>query len=298
MRIAVVDLGSNSFRMLIADCNEGRREIIRRELETTRLGEGVDENGVIAPAAMKRAEKVLAGFAETIVTYNVDKVIAAGTSALRDVNNPEGVVKLVQDKLNTELAILSGRQEAFLVYRGVSGEFSDEDILLFDVGGGSTEIICENYFLSLDLGAVRMMERCLENPSSELKENDLLTLRRVTQEIFNQYLSLGTESERMVGVGGTVTTLAAIAIGLDQYISSRIHKYKLKTEVINQIIDRLAVIKFDERKGIPGLPAERADIIVPGAVIVSEIMNIFEYKSFTVSDRGLLFGLLEEAVVE
>ncbi|MFW5996250.1 MAG: Ppx/GppA family phosphatase [Halanaerobiaceae bacterium] len=298
VRIAAIDLGSNSFRMIIADCNDGKRKVLVSDIVTTRLGEGVDENAVIAPTALKRSEAALAGFTEKIVNLGVDKVIVAGTSALREVKNSGKVVNLVREKLAVELTILSGEEEAQLIYRGVKSDFPEGEIIIFDVGGGSTEIIEKSSFLSLELGAVRMMERYLNTPESPLKASELIELKKAVREILDLHLSPAVEFETIVGVGGTVTTLVAVKLGLNEYIPERIHGQKLDLKSLNRIIRRLASMSIVRRRNISGLPEDRADIIVPGAVIVGEIMDFYSCRTLTVSDRGLLFGLLDVAAVE
>ena len=297
MKIAGIDMGTNTFRLLIAEYNNNCINELKKQLITVRLGEGVDENAYLSPEAVKRAERAVTRFKNIINKYEVDDVTIVGTSALRDVSNKEDFIEKIKRNTGYEMKILTGEEEAQLVYKGVKKDLCGRDILLIDIGGGSTELIFNDKFLSLNIGAVRLTERYIEDPfqviSEEEKKNIMCEVKRKIKS--NGKYFLDRSPEKLAGVGGTITTMAAVDMELTEYIPEKIHQYVLTADEIGVKINRFASMKFEKRKNITGLPESRADIITTGALILKGILDMFCLKKITVSDHGLLYGVIQDS---
>jgi len=282
--------------MLIVDQCQGRYQEIKQALVTTRLGEGVAESGILKGEAIKRTLKAIMGFLQEMKEAGVDKISLVGTSALREVSNADILLdKLKQNGLN--LKIISGQEEARLVLKGVSLELENYNLLIIDIGGGSTEFIWRDKnqinYQSLKLGAVRLTEMFLSYPERPLIENELNILEKYISSVLKE-LNYQGNNLSAIGVGGTITTLTAIDLGLKVYDHNQIHRHRLKYSLVKKILTQLSEQTLIERQNVLGLEPERADIIIAGTVILKVIMEQFSLQEITCSEQGLLYGIVSE----
>ncbi len=296
MRAAAVDIGTNSCRLLIAEKKSDESfDILIRKLEITRLGEGVDQNKILKEKAVNRVFDVLKKYKEIADEFHVNTIRVVGTSALRDVENSYLLTDKISD-LGLELEIISGEKEAELNYLGAVSDLED-DFLLVDIGGGSTEFIWSDSsqinFRSLDLGCVRMTEKFISNPKEKISLTEINQIKNYVDNLLAKKLELDKKF-KVKGVGGTITTLAAVKLALEVYDSSKIENLKLKYSELEKIMNRLSKLELDERKKIKGLQPKRADIIVSGLIILMTIMKYINSQELYVSDHDLLYGLLKE----
>jgi exopolyphosphatase/guanosine-5'-triphosphate,3'-diphosphate pyrophosphatase len=296
LRAAAIDIGTNSCRLLIGErSGEESFDILTRELEITRLGEGVDQNKKLTKNAVERVFKALKKFRTIIDRYQVKKIRVIGTSALRDVDNSYLLTDRLQE-LNFKLEIISGKKEAELNYAGAVSNL-EEDFLLIDIGGGSTEFIwseaSEIKFKSLDIGCVRMTEKFVSNPEAEFAVNSANRIRNYVGDLLAAELDFNKKF-KILGVGGTITTLAAIKLNLEVYDSCRIENLKITKTELGKIICNLSKLNLNEREKIKGLQPQRADIIIAGLIILKSILDYVDSKLLSVSDHDLLHGLIKE----
>jgi exopolyphosphatase/guanosine-5'-triphosphate,3'-diphosphate pyrophosphatase len=287
MRVAVVDLGTNSTRLLVAEVDDGRVEEVARHTQITRLGEGVDERRKLLPLPIARVRNVLADYRRELEELGAERVLAIGTSAVRDAENGEAFLGEVEWSYGFATRLLSGGDEAQLTRRGVAnGGELDEDTLVLDVGGGSTELITARERTSLDVGSVRLTERHLhaDPPTDEELEVAARAVRDRLPPL---------QPDSAIGVAGTITTLAALELG--GYDPERVHRYRLSREAVGAQLDRLASLPLSQRRELPGLEPERAPVIVAGAVIVREVLDRYGLAGLEVSERDILHGAALEA---
>ena len=302
-RFAAIDIGTNTILLLIAELEtDGSFQVLDDRAEITRLGAGVDRARQIGPEGERRSLEVLKSYLETCRSLGVDEIAAVGTSALRDARNT-GVFKTrLKRELGLDLRVLSGEEEASYSYLAVQSGLAlgEEEVLVVDVGGGSTELIwgkggALHRSISLDLGSVRLTERFLLSDPVREEECARLTtaIDRELQPLLVDW-GVGGGFHAIVGIAGTFTTLAAIAKGLRRYSHSEVHGSCLsRAEVARQV--RLFKGKtLAERKEIPGLEAKRADVILAGALLIERVMALFRVDQVTVSDQGIRYGLLHE----
>jgi len=285
VKFAAVDIGTNSCRLLIAEIDENRRLIpIKRGLMQTRLGQGLSSDGSINDEAVKRAIVCMTQFAQLISEYEVTLMRAVATSAVREANNQEDFLQTMLQYFAGPIDIIDGEQEALLTYRGVKqGLKMVQYPVVIDPGGGSTEIILDNeatFLKSLPLGAVRATE---SNMSQKDMEKILMEGMGDIGELIGHPL---------VFVGGTATSLAAIKLKLTTYTPELIHGQILSIKEVKLLCDRLFAASLEQRKSIPGLQPERADILPQGARIVSLIMSFLGAEEMTVSESDLLEGVI------
>jgi exopolyphosphatase / guanosine-5'-triphosphate,3'-diphosphate pyrophosphatase len=287
MRVGVVDLGTNSTRLLVAEVDDGHVEEIARHTQITRLGEGVDERRKLLPLPIARVRNVLADYRRELEELGAERVLAIGTSAIRDAENGEAFLGEVEWSYGFATRLLNGSDEAQLTRRGVAnGRELGDDTLVLDVGGGSTELITARERTSLDVGSVRLTERHLHSdpPTDEELE---AAARAVRDEL--PFL----EPDGAIGVAGTITTLAALELG--GYDPHRVHGYRLSREGVGAQLDRLASLPLAQRRELAGLEPERAPVIVSGAVIVREVLDRYGLAGLEVSERDILHGAALEA---
>ncbi|OPX84473.1 MAG: Guanosine-5'-triphosphate,3'-diphosphate pyrophosphatase [Pelotomaculum sp. PtaB.Bin104] len=286
-RIAAIDIGTNSTRLLVADVSGGSIKPLETRLRNTRLGQGIS-GGVLTPAAMERTLDTIDYYQKVAALMGANVVIAAATSAVRDARNRDTFLSMARERLGLNIMVLSGEEEAFLSYQGVlSGLLLDRMLtVVVDVGGGSTELIWHKEgrlaYLSVNAGALRMTEA----GANESQITAILgpALAKVRQSPVNG----------LVGVGGTITTLAAVDQGLSVYDPLHIHGYRLTASAVQHIISKLKSMDIEKRKNVPGLQPERADIIVAGVEIVKTIMEGLGQKQMLVSECSILSGLILE----
>jgi exopolyphosphatase / guanosine-5'-triphosphate,3'-diphosphate pyrophosphatase len=294
MRVGVVDLGTNSTRLLVADVVDGRVDEVARRLTITRLGEGVDERCKLLPLPIARVRNVLADYRRELDELGAERVLAVGTSAIRDAENGEAFLGEVEWSYGFSTRLLSGQDEAELTFRGVANDRAlDAETLVLDVGGGSTELIAGgpegvDARVSLDLGCVRLTERHLRSDRPTREELD-----RCAGEVHDALPELAPAAA--IGVAGTITTLAALALGLEAYDPERIHGHRISAQAVEQQLERLASLPVAERRELPALEPERAPVIVAGAVIVREVLGRYDLAGLEASERDILHGAALEA---
>lgn len=284
-RYAAVDVGTNSTRLLIADIEAGRLVPVHRRLEITRLGQGLGLcRNKLDPAAVSRTAAVLEVFSTVIAAYQADGIRAVATSAVRDAENAPEFTNLIRERTGLRLEVISGEEEAFLSYLGATAGFASSNLAVVDIGGGSTELIWaasgKPVCRSLDLGAVRLTEQGMTLPET------LADLERVFREIALE------PGPNLVGVGGTITTLAAIDQRLSVYDPGKTHGYFLSRQAAENLLAFLSSLTLAERRRVPGLQPERADIIVAGTVILVALLQGFRSSGITVSEADILHGLI------
>jgi exopolyphosphatase/guanosine-5'-triphosphate,3'-diphosphate pyrophosphatase len=282
MRVGVVDLGTNSTRLLVADVDDGHVEEIERRTDITRLGEGVDERRQLLPLPIARVRNVLSDYRRELDKQGAERVLAIGTSAVRDAENGEAFLGEVEWSYGWKTRLLTGEEEANLTCKGVAnGRPLGDSTVIVDVGGGSTELITAARCVSLDIGSVRLTERFLRSdpPAREELEASAAEVRAALPDL---------EPTNAIGVAGTITSLAALE--LSHYDPEKIHGRRLSREEVEAQLDRLASVPLEERRKLPGLEPERAPVIVAGAVIVDEVLKRYELWGLKVSERDLLHG--------
>jgi exopolyphosphatase / guanosine-5'-triphosphate,3'-diphosphate pyrophosphatase len=287
MRVAVVDLGTNSTRLLVADVDDGRVEEVSRRTEITRLGEGVDERRKLLPLPIARVRNVLTEYRRELEGLGAERTLAVGTSAIRDAENGEAFLGEVEWSYGFKTRLLSGEEEAELTRRGVAGGRELEPgTLVLDVGGGSTELIADGARTSIDLGSVRLTERFLHSdpPTREELEAAAGAVRDALPDL---------EPAQAIGVAGTITTLAALELG--EYDPERVHGYRISRGAVDAQLERLASLPLAERRELPGLEPERAPVIVAGAVIVREVLDRYGLDCLEASERDILHGAALDA---
>jgi exopolyphosphatase/guanosine-5'-triphosphate,3'-diphosphate pyrophosphatase len=289
MRVGVVDLGTNSTRLLVAEVDDGRVHEVARHTVITRLGEGVDERRKLLPLPVARVRNALSDFRRELDELEAERVLAIGTSAVRDAENGEAFLGEVEWSYGFATRLVSGEQEAELTRRGVAnGRELGEDVLVLDVGGGSTELITARVRVSLDLGSVRLTERYLHGDPPTREELDAAAhaVREALPEL---------APREVIGVAGTITSLAALELG--GYDPERVHGHRLSRDAVEAQLERLASVPLAERRELAGLEPERAPVIVGGALIVREALARYGLTGLEVSERDLLHGAAVEAAL-
>jgi exopolyphosphatase / guanosine-5'-triphosphate,3'-diphosphate pyrophosphatase len=287
MRVGVVDLGTNSTRLLVADVDDGRVEEVARRLTLTSLGEGVDERRKLLPLPIARVRNALSEYRRELEQAGAERTLAIGTSAIRDAENGEAFLGEIEWSYGFSTRLLSGEEEGELTRRGVAGERELEPgTLVLDVGGGSTELIVDGSRTSLDLGCVRLTERFLASDPPTRHELDAAAAQ--VREALP-----GLEPKRAIGVAGTVTTLAALELG--GYDLERVHGHRSSRDEIEAQLERLASLPLPVRRELPGLEPDRAPVIIAGAIIVREVLDRYGLDELRVSERDILHGAALEA---
>jgi exopolyphosphatase / guanosine-5'-triphosphate,3'-diphosphate pyrophosphatase len=274
MIVGAVDLGTNTTRLLVGRIEDGRIEELHRETRITRLGEGVDARGRLLPVPIARVRNALSDYRRTAESLGAERTLLVATSAVRDAENGEAFLGEIEWSYGFVTRLLSGDEEAELTKRGV-GELAP-GTLLVDIGGGSTELVLDGFNTSLPLGSVRFTERHGDDaPASIAAALALLP---------------DLEPQEAVGVAATITSLAALDLGLEQYDRERVHGHLLTREGARAQLDRLAALPLAERRRVPALDPERAPVIVAGAAILLSILDAYGLEAIRVSERDLLDG--------
>jgi exopolyphosphatase / guanosine-5'-triphosphate,3'-diphosphate pyrophosphatase len=291
MRVAAVDLGTHTTRLLVADVVDGRLDEVERRLVFTKLGEGVDERRRLLPLPIARVRNCLSDYRRRIEGLGAERTLAVGTSAIRDAENGEAFLGEVEWSYGFTTRLLTGEEEGLLSFRGAtSGRDLDEDTLVIDIGGGSTELVSGDGFrLSTDLGSIRLTDRFLHTDPPTRAELDACAAHvRAT-------LPPALAPSHAIGVAGTVTTLAALDLGLDQYDSERVQGHRIPAAAATRLLEILAELPLEQRKRIPALEPERAPVIVAGALILRELLEWTGLDAIEASERDLLHGAALEA---
>jgi len=304
-RAAFLDIGTNTILCLIAELSGGGRLTILDDLaEISRLGEGVDRSGRIGADGERRSVEVLRNYLELCKRLGVGEIIAVGTSALRDANNSVEVRARFKKELALEVRVISGDEEAAYSFLAVQKglRFPGEELLVIDIGGGSTEFIRGNELgvsqtLSVNIGSVRLTERFLR--SDPVREDECAAM---IAAIDQEFIPLrGRRLDRasaltLVGIAGTFTTLAAVEKKLARYSHAEVHGSTLALSEVRRQVRLFQEKAVAERKTIPGLEPKRADVILAGAYLIERIMTLFRAERVIVSDQGVRYGLLHERI--
>jgi len=298
VRIAVVDLGTNTTRLLVADVVDGRVEEVIRRNTVTRLGEKVDSGGELIEPAMQRVFEAVAGYREAIDELQAERTVAVATSAVRDASNGDYFQDQLRERFDIEARIISGDEEARLTFAGATSERSPDGdpLLVLDIGGGSTEFVVgipgeePGFHVSTQAGSVRQTERHIDSDPPDPSEVEELAadVRGIIEAQVPADVRSGVRDG--VAVAGTPTSLAAIDQRLDPYDSAKVHGYRLELEACEQILGMLAALPEPERRKVIGLHPDRAPTIVAGAVILVESVRAFGLDSIEVGEHDILYG--------
>jgi exopolyphosphatase/guanosine-5'-triphosphate,3'-diphosphate pyrophosphatase len=299
MRVAAVDLGTNSTRLLVADVHDGRLDELVRRLEITRLGEGVDTRRRLLPAPIARVRNVLSDFRREAEELGAERTLAIATSAVRDAENGEAFLGEIEWSYGFSTRLLSGHDEAQLTFRGISaGRGIDTETLIVDIGGGSTELVAGGpggvrFHDSLDLGCVRLTERFLH--SDPPSETELGECGDAVRSLLAKRVPVDVRPATSIGVAGTITSLAALDLGLSEYDPEQVHGHRLSRASVEEQLERLASLPLAQRREVPALEPDRAPVIVAGAVILREVLHHFGLEEIEASERDILDGAALEA---
>ncbi|MHB1845629.1 MAG: Ppx/GppA phosphatase family protein [Deltaproteobacteria bacterium] len=296
MRLAAIDVGTNSVLLTVADARGGALEPVCERAEITRLGQGVDATGRLSEAGLARTVEVLARFAEEARALGAERLGCVATSAARDASNGGDFLNRVR-ALGLDPEIISGDREAALVFRAASAEpFGRGPLCVLDIGGGSTEIVYGegaeiSFHSSLQLGSVRLTERLVHGDPPTPHEK-----LQVAQAIEAGLSAIPPPPPgcRLVGVAGTLTTLSTLAQGLPAYDAARVHGAVLSLADLSALSARLWSMEVASRRKLPGLQPLRADVLPVGASIALGVLFRLRLPELTVSDRGVRWGLLRE----
>jgi exopolyphosphatase/guanosine-5'-triphosphate,3'-diphosphate pyrophosphatase len=297
--VAAIDCGTNSTRLLVAD--ENGRELIRL-MRITRLGQGVDRENRLAPEAITRTVDVLREYRRSMDGFGVGRVRMVATSAVRDAENGAVFTDAAREAVGTAPEVLSGLEEGKLAYRGASADLSpfEGDTLVVDIGGGSTEITLGRggsvSSVSLQLGCVRLTERFLtgdpptpdEVVATRIAIADALTWG---EQRMPDLLTLATR-RRLVGLAGTVSTLASLKLGMATYDVERLHHTTISLKEVVDLCDTLASLSAAQRSGLVGMVPGREDVILGGALVLEVVAARYQCPEVIVSERDILDGIV------
>ncbi|CAN5427855.1 Ppx/GppA phosphatase family protein [soil metagenome] len=300
-RVAGIDCGTNSIRLLVADpADGGGLRDVHREMRVVRLGEGVDGTGMLSAQALERTRLALADYADVIASLGARHVRMVATSASRDARNAAEFVTMVLHTLGVEPEVISGTEEAALSFIGAIGGLpgAADPLLVADIGGGSTELVLGSpatelvtASFSMDVGCVRMTERHLhDDPPTESQIAATVDDRRAAIQLASEHVPV-SDAAAFVGVAGTVTTIAAIALGLPAYDPDAIHGSVLSAAQVDEVTDRLLGMSRSERAAMPVMHPGRVDVIGGGALVLRTLMREIGVGSVIVSEHDILDGI-------
>jgi exopolyphosphatase/guanosine-5'-triphosphate,3'-diphosphate pyrophosphatase len=297
MRVAVVDIGTNSTRLLVAEVEDGRVTELERRTTVTRLGEGLEATGRLSKAAVARVSDALADYSEAIDRLGADRVVAVATSAMRDAENGPEFRDEILRRFGIEARTISGDEEARLTFLGATaGRDPGAETLVIDIGGGSTEYVTghpgadPDFHVSTRMGSVRHTERHLH--SDPPTESELAALADDARSIVESDVpaDIRERVDAGIAVAGTATSLAAIDQQLDPYDPDKVHGYRLPRGSCERLVAQLAALTVEERRQVTGLHPDRAPTIVAGAVILLESIRAFGLDEIEVSENDILQG--------
>ena len=302
-RVAVVDVGSNSTRLLVADV-DGAVSVVERQSRVTRLGRGVDLSGQLSDEAIEAACDAIADYVELCRELKAEQITAIATSAVRDASNGEAFVAELRERFALSARVLDGEEEARLTYRGATAEQPPQlPTLVIDIGGGSTEMIVGTgaeiaFHTSLQAGVVRHTERHIAGDPPSAVELEALAddIRALIEKALAGHPE--TRASAGIAVAGTPTSLSAVELGLEPYDPARVHGHVLSLETIQHLLSQFASAPLAERVAIPGLHPDRAPTIIAGCVILIEAMRALGLDRIQASEHDILYGMaLETASV-
>ena len=296
VRVAVIDIGTNSTRLLISDVEGATAEQVERRTTVTNMGRGVDHTNLICADAVEDVCRVIADYMARYEEMGAERVMAIATSAVREAANGEAFIAELRERFALDTRLLTGEEEAHLTYLGATAHRAEgEPTLVFDIGGGSTELIVGTgmhvgFHTSLQAGTIRQSERHLiSDPPDPHELEDLASEVRnlIDGAVAEQPAPAPT---RAIAVAGTPTSLAAVDQALEPYDPGRVHGYRLGMRKIQRMLSRLSSLPLAERLRVPGLHPGRAPTIVAGAVILVQVMRAFGLEEIEVSELDILHG--------
>lgn len=310
MRCAAIDIGTVTCRLLVADyCNDQLNEL-NRQCAITNLGIGVDKTGVLQPDAIERVVQQIDEYVKIIDSYkDADHpeipIVAIATSASRDASNSQELIDRLQ-QLGVTLSVISGTREAELSFKGASHAFQGEQLMVLDIGGGSTETIFGvggreiKFSHSFNIGCRRITERFLHgDPPTDKERNEALGwIRDVMQPLFDEASEQGCEVGRIVAVAGTATSVVSIDKKMAVYNSAEVDKTVVPYETVKRIYDELSALTLKQRQAVIGLEPARASVIVAGLIILQVVLSLTGKSEFTVSESDILQGIVAAYAAE
>ena len=296
MRVAVVDIGTNSTRLLTADVEGTGVYEVERQTTVTNMGRGVDHSGLICSDAVEDVCRVIGDYKARYEEMGAERTMAFATSAVRDAVNGEAFIAELRERFDLDARMLTGEEEAHLTYLGATAHRPDQDAtLVFDIGGGSTELILGTgrevgFHASLQAGTIRQSERHLTSDPPD--PHELEDLAADIRNLIDRAIATQPEGRpsRAIAVAGTPTSLAAIDQGLEPYDPGRVHGYRLGMRPVQRMLSKLSSLPLAERLGVPGLHPGRAPTIVAGTVILVQVMRAFGLQEVEVSELDILHG--------
>lgn len=299
MRVGVIDMGTNSTRLLLAEVADGHIDEIERLLTITRLGAHVDRDGRLGESAMGRTRKVVTEYVEQARAASCDVIFATATSAVRDASNGEAFMHALSRDLGIPARTLSGEEEARATFRGVtSARIADGPTAVIDVGGGSTEVVIGDgddvlHAVSLQAGCVRITERWLSE--DDVGPDRLTVAREEIDRLIDRHMPPAMQEPVAVdpiAVAGTATTLAAIELGLPGYDSARIHGTRVSRDAVATWIAKLAPLTAEQRRAAhPAIEVGRAPLIIGGALVLLAVLDALQADAYIASERDILHGI-------
>jgi exopolyphosphatase / guanosine-5'-triphosphate,3'-diphosphate pyrophosphatase len=299
MRVAAIDIGTNTVLLLVAEQREGKLVAVEEHATITRLGQGVDKTRTLAPEAVERTNACLDRYAEVVKRLGVTAIDVVGTSAMRDAGGGDAVRDHVKARFGVGARTISGDEEARLTFGGALSGLSlpEGRVVVFDIGGGSTEVVDGDsssreiaFAESYDVGSVRLTERHVRSDPPTREERAAVT--EAASEAFAA-LPASVRGAPVVGIAGTMTTLAAVSLGLSSYDSARVHGLALPVAELERVVAQLAAVPLEERRRIAGLEPKRADVIIAGGLLALALLRRVGASQVIVSDRGVRWGLAE-----
>lgn len=309
-RYGALDIGTVTCRLLVADVEDGRIIDVDKEYAITDLGVGVDATGRLSEAAIERVLACVDRYLEVLARYDtpehpVRRLIAMATSASRDAaNGPEFATRLAERGIT--LAVIPGSREAQLTFLGASSDFPGENLLVVDIGGGSTEVVAGRFgedpiaSHSFNIGCRRVTERFFHDDPPTAGQMDAARqwIRETMAPYFEGLATAGFAIDRVVAVAGTATSVVSIREAMETYDSSRVHKAVVAAGELAAIEERLAAEPLEERRTTVGLDPKRAGVIVAGFVILEEVLALAGADAYTASESDILHGMIFEAARE
>ena len=305
--LAAIDVGSNTIRLLIGEIEGHKIKDVYSDRKITRLGNLVDQTGRLQDENIQASSAVLKEFSSILGKYGVEYVRAVATSALREASNSASFVKEVLDNTGIQIEVISGEKEAELTLKGVLLSLPDsmpgrrrDSSFIVDIGGGSTEWILYGDDLlgmgSIPVGVIKLARQFIK--TDPVSRSDIANMDREIISLLDglkprvaQHINRNT---RFIGTAGTFTTIASVDLALDAYSREKIHLHRISLEKLRTMSENLLSLPLEKRKKVKGLEPERADLIIPGLQFTIKVMDFFLFEELTVSDYGLLEGLLSE----
>jgi exopolyphosphatase / guanosine-5'-triphosphate,3'-diphosphate pyrophosphatase len=292
VRLAAIDVGTNTVRLLVADASEGKLERVDHARVVTRLGEGVDANRRLQPKPVVRTLQAIGLFAERARDVGAEQIRIAGTSVLRDAADRDAFAREVLERTGVSFEVLSGDQEGRIAYLGATSELPDGNYVVCDIGGGSTELATSRSATSMDIGSVRLRERCLLTDPPE--PHEIAHARSVVETVL-EHVDV-PERHALVGVAATVTTLAALALGLESYEADKVHLTRTSRADVERWSNKLLEMSAEQIAALGPVERGRADLIGGGSLILALVMEGYGFEEVLVSERDILDGLVLDLI--